>query len=89
MTVLNLPELVCHAQATVCAQNIVLAVRDSQGESIVVDASALNKFDSSVVAVLLECRRETLAAGKHFEVSGLPLQLRELTKLYGVHSLLQ
>jgi phospholipid transport system transporter-binding protein len=38
--------------------------------------------------VLLECRREALAAGKDFSVTGLPPRLRQLAGLYGVAELI-
>ena len=46
------------------------------------------QFDSSALAVLLECRREALALGKTFAVAGMPARLRELAALYGVGELL-
>jgi phospholipid transport system transporter-binding protein len=55
---------------------------------VVADAGALTHFDSSALAVLLECRREALALGKSFSVSRLPTRLRELAMLYGVAELL-
>ena len=55
---------------------------------VVVDASGLTEFDSSAVAVLLECRRQALAAGKAFSVRGLPPRLRQLAGLYGVAELI-
>ena len=54
----------------------------------VVDASALQVFDSSALAVLLECRRNALAAQQPFAVRGLPDALAGLAKLYGVAELL-
>jgi phospholipid transport system transporter-binding protein len=54
----------------------------------VADASALRRFDSSALAVLLECRREALALGKAFAVSQLHPRLRDLAGLYGVSELL-
>jgi phospholipid transport system transporter-binding protein len=53
-----------------------------------VDASALQEFDSSALAVLLECRRRAQAAGKPFRVLGAPPKLIELAQLYGVDSAL-
>jgi phospholipid transport system transporter-binding protein len=55
---------------------------------VVADASSLIKFDSSAVAVLLECRREAQIQGKSFSVRGLPERLRSLAALYGVAELL-
>ncbi len=54
----------------------------------VVDASALQVFDSSALAVLLECRRGALVAQQPFAVRGLPPALAGLAALYGVAELL-
>jgi phospholipid transport system transporter-binding protein len=76
MTTLVLPALLTHDQASAC-------------EQVLIDASALEKFDSSALAVLLQCRRDSVASGKSFEVTGLPHQLRELANLYGISELLE
>ena len=55
---------------------------------MVADASALQQFDSSALAVLLECRREALAHGQASRWHSLPPRLRELAALYGVAELL-
>ena len=54
---------------------------------LVVDGSQLERFDSSALAVLLECRRLADAWGKRFELHGLPPKLLELARLYGVDEL--
>jgi phospholipid transport system transporter-binding protein len=38
---------------------------------------------------LLQCRRDSVALGKSFEVTGLPHQLGELADLYGISELLE
>jgi phospholipid transport system transporter-binding protein len=53
-----------------------------------VDASALKAYDSSTIALLLQAQRLAQAAGRGFEVTGLPDKLLELARLYGVDSLL-
>ena len=63
-------------------------VRTDPAPVVVADASALSRFDSSAIAVLLDCRREALALGKSFSVKGLPSRLRVLAGLYGVADLL-
>ena len=88
MTTLALPSLLTHDQATACAQSLGLDIRAEQGETVFVDASALEKFDSSALAVLLQCRRDAVASGKSFAVTGLPRQLLELADLYGISELL-
>ena len=64
------------------------ALRSDPSPQAVADASALRDFDSSALAVLLECRREALALGKTFAVSSLHPRLHALAALYGVGELL-
>ena len=77
-----------HAQAETCLNMLSKAARADKGAEVLVDASALQRFDSSALAVLLECRRECLHDGKRFAVRGLPPRLAELAELYGVAALL-
>ena len=85
---LVLPAELTHAQAPACARMLAQALRSEPGPQAVADASALRHFDSSALAVLLECRREASALGRGFAVKGLPPRLRELASLYGVAGLL-
>ncbi len=75
-----------HASAFLAAQLPALRAEDGVVQA---DASALQQFDSSALAVLLEIRRETLALGKRFEVLGMPVRLAELAGLYGIADLLR
>jgi phospholipid transport system transporter-binding protein len=86
--VLVLPAELTHAEATACCRMLAQALRSDPGPQAVADASALRHFDSSALAVLLECRREALALGKTFAVNQLPPRLRDLAALYGVGELL-
>ena len=52
------------------------------------DASELTAFDSSAIALLLQAQRLAQAAGRGFEVVGMPPKLIELATLYGVDALL-
>ena len=88
MRVLVLPDQLTHGTATACCRMLAQALRSDPAPQAVADASALRSFDSSALAVLLECRREALALGKTFSVSQLPPRLRELATLYGVSELL-
>ena len=60
--------------------------REASGptELLSIDGSQLQRFDSSALAVLLECERLAQAWGKRFEVRRLPAKLVELAKVYGV-----
>ncbi len=55
---------------------------------MVVDAGALTAFDSSALAVLLECRRAAVFENRGFVVKALPPALSSLAGLYGVQELL-
>lgn len=83
-----LPVDLTHGHAPACSRMLVQGVRAESGPDVVADASPLQKFDSSALAVLLECRREALLASKSFAVRALPQRLRELAGLYGVAELL-
>lgn len=85
---LVLPTELTHRQATACLQMLLQGLRVHRETGVVVDASAMTVFDSSALAVLLECRREALSVGKTFAVQGLPTALRGMAGLYGVGTLL-
>ncbi|RYF70218.1 MAG: STAS domain-containing protein [Comamonadaceae bacterium] len=85
---LVLPTRLLHDDAPACLRMLQQGLAAASGSATVVDASALAQFDSSAIAVLLECRREASAAGRAFSVKGLPPRLRELAALYGVAGLL-
>ena len=85
---LVLPAELTQHETTACLRMLVQGLRAQTGSAVVADASALTKFDSSALALLLECRRESLAMGRSFSVHGLPSSLRGLAVLYGVAQLL-
>jgi phospholipid transport system transporter-binding protein len=85
---LVLPPKLTHDEAPACVLMLRQGLAGQHASSTVVDASALEQFDSSALAVLLECRRESSALGRGFAVKGLPARLRELASLYGVAGLL-
>jgi phospholipid transport system transporter-binding protein len=86
--VLLLPARLTHDLAAPAVETLGAMLAGETGAQVVADASALEEFDSSALAVLLACRRQVLAAGKVFSVRGLPDRLRQLAGLYGVQELL-
>ena len=88
MSVLVLPQELTQPQANACLHSLVQEMASLPGLEAVVDASPLNRFDSSALAVLLEFRRAALAKGKRFSTQGLPKRLSDLAALYGVLELL-
>ena len=85
---LVLPQELTQAQAGACLSMLEQGMRSEAGDSVVVDASALDRFDSSALAVLLEFRRACLALGKNFSIHALPPRLADLAALYGINELL-
>jgi len=85
--VLILPSVLTHVVAAQLARGLEQAVLAEPGE-VVADASALQQFDSSALALLLECRRLALAGGKSFSVQRAPELLLRLASLYGVAELI-
>ena len=85
---LVLPTKLTHDDAPACMRMLQQGLKGQADTSTVVDATALAQFDSSALAVLLECRRESSALGRGFSVKGLSPRLRELAALYGVAGLL-
>jgi phospholipid transport system transporter-binding protein len=90
---LVLPAEITHASARACAHMLTQAITSQGGgsvqeDTVVADCAGLKKFDSSALAVLLECRREAQLKNKSFSVRQLPERLRSLAALYGVAQLL-
>lgn len=88
MTAYPLPALLTHDQANACVRGFEKHLRQ-KGATSAVDATGLQNFDSSALAVLLDCRRQALARGQGLRVVGLPARLQALARLYGVYELLR
>lgn len=84
-----LPSELTHVQANACLHMLTQGLRGEAGAEVAVDATALVRFDSSALAVLLEFRRECLAQGKTLVLRGLSMRLSDLAVLYGVGELLK
>lgn len=73
------------------ARAAVHALEPAVGEGsgvLAIDASALQSFDTSAIATLLELRRQAQAVGRTLVVTGAPSSMVELAGLYGVAELL-
>lgn len=84
---LTLPAVLTHAESAAFASGLKPQLF-AQAPEVVADASALRQFDSSALALLLQCRRQAQAAGKGFSVRSAPQRLSELAVLYGVAELI-
>jgi phospholipid transport system transporter-binding protein len=87
MTRFSWPAVLTHAQASASAQALVTAVKAQP--QLTIDASALQQFDSSALAVLLAGMREAQALGGQLQVQGLPARARSLVQVYGLTEVLQ
>lgn len=86
---LRLPERLTLHDAVQVLDKLNQAVSKQPGAAVVaLDASALQVFDSSAVAVLLALRRNLQSQGKRLQVLQRPQRLNDLVTLYGVDELL-
>ncbi|MDH5539278.1 MAG: STAS domain-containing protein [Rhizobacter sp.] len=85
---LLLPATLTADEAQDTLRLLTQGLRAQAQEDAVIDASALQQFDTSALAVLLECQRHAQAFGKSFAIQRPPAALVALAKLYGVHTLL-
>jgi phospholipid transport system transporter-binding protein len=86
---LMLPEVLTLREARARPRMLSQALqREGTAGPVAIDASGLRRFDSSALAVLLECQRLALSFGRAFEVRQAPALLADLARLYGVEPLL-
>ncbi len=87
---LALPQSLTQTAATASLAALTAALRQHGGAAapLAVDASPLQQFDTTALAVLLDLRRQAQALGQVLSVHGLPARLADLARLYGVADLL-
>ena len=85
---LLLPATLTAREARDTLAMLTQALGSEPASGVSVDASGLQQLDSAALAVLLECRRLTLAWGKPFTIRQPPPKLSALARLYGVDELL-
>ncbi len=85
---LLLPASITGREAIDARRLLMQAIESEPAGTVSVDASNLQQFDSSALAVLLECQRTADARGQPLEVRGASAKLFALARLYGVDVLL-
>ena len=83
---LSMPAVLTHREAQACLHDWVGRLPAHGPVSL--DASALNRFDSSALAVLLALQRAALGRGCQVQVHGLTARARQLAQVYGIESTL-
>jgi phospholipid transport system transporter-binding protein len=77
-----------NAQAVLRGFRAAFALVPANEPVWLLDLSPLEHFDSSALAVLVDCRRQAQHASKRLVIEGVPLSLVELAKVYGVTELI-
>lgn len=85
---LQLPQELTYRQARECLMRMRPLVLGTKGQRVLIDASGVQVFDSSALAVLLALRRAALEVQKQLSVWGLPAGLQSMAALYGIQDLL-
>jgi len=85
---LLLPATVTAKEANDTRRLLLQALKGEAQPEAVIDAANLQHFDSSALAVLLECQRAADGFGKPFALRNAPPKLAALARLYGVDVLL-
>ena len=84
-----LPATLTHREASATLAALASALQaTAAGAALRIDASALRQFDTSAIAVLLECQRLAQQGGRRIDLHALPAPLLELAGLYGADELL-
>ena len=86
-TTMALPATLTHAQAAAVAQQLQKNLLSAK-QTCVLDASALQQFDSSALAVLLAVCRTAAQQSLVLQIIGLPKRAVQLATLYGVSEIL-
>lgn len=86
-TTMVLPATLTHAQAAAVAQQLQKTLLSAKQTSVL-DASALQQFDSSALAVLLAVCRTAAQQSLALQIIGLPNRAVQLATLYGVSEIL-
>lgn len=76
------------ATLTLAEAAAALRALPADGGAGVVDASRLQRFDTSALALLMQAKRQAQAGGHAFRVDAAPPKLVQLARMYGVAELL-
>lgn len=86
---LVLPQELTHSQSPASLAMLTAALSSANAGAVVLDCSALERFDSSALAVLLGVNRAAHKAGKSLTLRACPERLTQLADVYGVLELFQ
>ena len=82
----------CTLQGPVTIENVQSLLEEGErgisGAEVTIDLAGVTEVDSTAVSLLLEWRRQAVAANRTVRYVNLPANLRSLAELYGVTDLL-
>lgn len=83
---LALPDILTHSQANAQLALWTKQLAGAGGGAVTLDCAALQHFDSSALALVLELGRQVRAKGARLHVRGVPQRLRDLAAVYGLEA---
>ncbi|MCS6765676.1 MAG: STAS domain-containing protein [Candidatus Protistobacter heckmanni] len=82
-------ELTQACAAAVQQRGLAGIAQEGEGGALEVDCSALERVDSTALAVMLSWERAARQSGRGLVLRGVPEKLLALAEAYGIHDLLQ
>lgn len=84
---LALPATLTHTQATAQLAAWAPQIAALDGQGVMLDCGALQHFDSTALALVLEVGRQARAQGVALQLRAVPPRLRDLAAVYGLDAL--
>ena len=84
---LALPTTLTHAQATAQLAMWAPQLAGLGDEAVTLDCAALQHFDSTALALVLEVGRQARAKGVRLQLRDVPPRLHDLAAVYGIDAL--
>ncbi|WP_370681098.1 lipid asymmetry maintenance protein MlaB [Comamonas sp. GB3 AK4-5] len=88
MSQIALPAQLDGDQAAALLPQLRRQIEAQASAPVVLDAAAIQRFDSATLALLLECRRLTQSRQQVLELRNLPAGMLSMAHVYGVDGLL-
>lgn len=85
---LQLPATLMHHTAKTCLAELQQALQATPETTVKVNLAALQRFDSTALAVLLELSAQAQRVGKKLVLQAMPSRLNDLARVYGIDALL-
>jgi phospholipid transport system transporter-binding protein len=88
VTTFRIPAELTHHNAQDCVQQYLMVMKAQTGPVTIIDATGLQRFDSSALSVLLMVARNMKDWNGELHITGLPQRAKTLASVYGISDLL-